>query len=116
MDQISKEQKMQGKTQFLLLLLINWVIVLAATDSSDETIVSDFCSVCFNKFFSGSKECDQVLDKLCNIHQFKVMNHTVCQPKPKLDYTDNGEECNSKCGTEGKVNTLEVESLLPFYA
>ena len=118
MDQISKEQKMQDKTKILLLLLINWVIVLAATDSSEETIVSDFCSSCFNKFFSGAKECDQVLDKLCNIHQFKAMNHnmTVCQPKPKLDYTDKGEECTSKCGTEGKVRILEVESLLPFYA
>ena len=109
---------MQEKTNFLLLLLINWVIVLAATDSSEETIASNFCSICFNKFFSGSKECDQVLDKLCNIHQFKVMNHimTACQPKPKLDYTDNGEECTSKCGTEGKVSILEVESLLPFCA
>ena len=106
MDQISKEQKMQEITKFLSLLLINWVIVLAATNSSEDTIVSEFCSTCFNKFFSGSKECDQVLDKLCNIHQFKVMNHnmTACQPKPKLDYTYNGEECTSKCGTEGKVS------------
>ena len=78
------------------------------TDSSEETIVSDFCSICFNKFFSGSKECDQVLDKLCNIHQSKEMNHnmTACQPKPKLDYTDNGEECTLKCGTEGKISIL----------
>ena len=108
---------MQGTTKFLLLFLINWAIVLAATDSSEETIVSDFCSTCFKKFFSGSKECDQVLDKLCNIHQFKAMNHnmTACQPKPKLDYTDIGEECTSKCGTEGKVSILEVESLVQFY-
>ena len=41
---------------------------------------------------------------------------TACQPKPKLEYTDIGEECTSKCGTEGKVGILEVESLLPFYA
>ena len=108
---------MQEKTKILLLLLINWVIVLAATDSSEETIVSDFCSTCFNKFFSGSKECDQVLDTLCSIHPFKVMNQnmTACQPKPKLEYTDIGEECTSKCGTEGKVSILEVESLLPPY-
>jgi hypothetical protein len=108
MDQISKKKKMQKKTKILLFLLINWVIVLAATDSSEETIVSDFCSICFNKFYSGSKECDQVLDKLCDIHQFKlIMNHnmTECQPKPKLDYTDNGDECTLKCGTEGKVST-----------
>ena len=46
------------------------------------------------------------------------MNHimTACKPKPKIDYTDNGEECTKKCGTEGKVSILEVESLLPFYA
>ena len=103
MDQISKEQKMQEETNFLLLLLINWVIVLAATNSSEDTIVSEFCSTCFNKFFSGSKECDQVLDTLCNINPFKVMNDnmTACQPKPKLDYTDNGEECTSNTMKKG---------------
>ena len=109
---------MQEKNKFFLLLLINWVIVLASTDSSEETVASDFCSICFNKFFSGTKECDQVLDKLCNIHQFKIMNHimTACKPKPRIDYTDTGEECTNKCGTEGKVSILEVESLLPFCA
>ena len=40
---------------------------------------------------------------------------TACQPKPKLEYTDIGEECTSKCGTEGKVSILEVESLLSPY-